>query len=185
MGLVQHRAGERFPGGGGVGVGVQTPARSNQRIGIIQHPLLEEMLLTFGTNLIAFFSPFSDGINSPPEYFRCIHQVRGRKICILNIYHLLWVGTGRSDSRSLLIRLKQMKLWFRVERTHLISVILVLSAKLIMASMTVISELCCSFSSICNDNSTLLRGLTGGKLLKAFFFWCSVAVADFAALKLV
>lgn len=87
MGLVQHQAGERFPGAGGGGADSRSiqPKDLNNPTSFARRNAIN-----LWHQLNCFFSPpFSDGINSAPEYFRCIHQVRGRKICILIIYHLL------------------------------------------------------------------------------------------------
>lgn len=86
------------------------------------------MLLTFGTELIAFFPPFGDGLNSASEHFRWVHRVTVGKKYAFSIYfgfcELALVGLRTAQAAKALIQGR---------KTHLksiTSVQLVLSAKL-------------------------------------------------------
>lgn len=74
-GLVRHRAGERFPGGGGAdSCSIQPKDHNNPTSFAWRNAInLWHQLNCF------FSSPLSDGINSILEYFRRFHQVMGGK----------------------------------------------------------------------------------------------------------
>lgn len=75
--LVKYQGEKRFPAGGSADSGsIQRKDENNPTSVVIL--LLEEMLLTFGTKLIAFFS---SGLNSASEFFGKFTGSRG-KVCI-------------------------------------------------------------------------------------------------------